>query len=253
VSAEQRRVAVVTGGASGIGRAAALQLGADGFDVAVLDNACELAQETAAEVEATGAHAIAVELDVRSEDSVAAAFAQVAQSLGVVYALVNSAGVFSEIPFAELSLAEWRRIVDTNLTGTFLCCREGVRQIRAAGTEGRIVNVASVHSVAPSAGLSHYDASKGGIWMLTKSLALELGPLGISVNAVGPGIITRTRLTSGPSEGYLAKVIPALPLRRVGQPEDVAGPISFLCSQQAGYITGSLLIVDGGMLLTAQT
>ncbi len=253
MSTDQRRVAVVTGGASGIGRAAALQLGAEGFAVAVLDLAGELAQETAAEIRAAGSNAIALELDVRSEDSVAAAFAQVAEALGTVYALVNVAGVLSDFPFAELSLAEWQRIVDTNLTGTFLCCREAVRQILAAGTEGRIVNVASVHSLAPSAGLSHYDASKGGIWMLTKSLALELGPLGISVNAVGPGIIIGTRLTSGPSEAYLARVVPALPLRRAGQPEDVAGAISFLCSQKAGYMTGSMLIVDGGMLLTAQT
>ncbi len=253
VTGSGARVAVVTGGASGIGRGAALSLGKDGFDVAVLDVDLPGAQVTAKGIEATGSRSIAVAVDVSSEAGVRAAFVRVAEELGVPYALVNSAGILRRSAFTEMSLEEWRRVLDINLTGTFLCCRELARLLGQAKSPGRIVNIASVHSLAPGVGLGHYDASKGGIWMLTKSLARELGPDGILVNAVGPGLVVGTALTGGPSESYLAQTLPALPLKRAGRPEDIAGAISFLCSDAASYMTGSMVIIDGGMLVTAQT
>lgn len=250
--------AIVTGGASGIGRAAAHRLASDGFAVAVLDQDEKAARSVAEQIRAAGGSAVARLVDVGSPAKVESAFASAAGEIGAVSVLVNSAGIIHTSPVLELSVEDWNRVLKVDLTGTFLCCQAGAKLMMRIARQpeetggGRIVNIASVHSLAPGRGLAHYDAAKGGVWMLTKNLALELAPHGITVNAVGPGLIL-TNLAGGPNDEYLSQVVPTIPLGRPGQPEDVAGPISFLCSPDASYITGAMLFVDGGMLLTTKT
>jgi NAD(P)-dependent dehydrogenase (short-subunit alcohol dehydrogenase family) len=250
---QDQEVAIVTGAAAGIGRAAARRLGADGYRVACLDIDEDGAGQAAEEISRDGGTAIAGGLDVCSEDGVAAAFDRVRAELGPPDALVSSAGILQIGPALELRADVWRATIDVNLTGTFLCNQAAARLMTTSGRGGRIVNIASVHSQAPGRGLSHYDASKGGIWMLTRSLALELAPHRIRVNAIGPGLVVNTRLGGGTSQDYLDSVVPTIPLGRPGQPDDIAGVVAFLCSADASYMTGAMLFVDGGMLLTTHT
>jgi NAD(P)-dependent dehydrogenase (short-subunit alcohol dehydrogenase family) len=247
------RVAIVTGSASGIGRAAALRLSKDGYSVACLDIDEGGAIGAAEEIRSLGGIGLGLHLDVSSESDVTTTFSEVRAELGRLRALVHSAGILHVEPALDLGAKAWRDVLEVNLTGTFLCDQAAARLMVADSNSGSIVNVASVHSQAPAKGLSSYDASKGGIWMLTRNLALELAPHGITVNAIGPGLIVHTRLGGGTSEKYLDSVVPTIPLGRAGEPDDIAGPVSFLCSVDAAYVTGAMLFVDGGMLLTAHT
>lgn len=250
---QQQRVAIVTGAATGIGRAAALRLARDGYAVACLDIDDAKAKDVADEAREGGGNAAARHLDVTEPGEVAAVFQRVCAELGPPQALVHSAGILHYRPALELAAEDWRRVIDVNLTGTFLCDQAAARLMAETGRGGRIVNIASVHSQAPGRGLSAYDASKGGIWMLTRNLALELAAHRITVNAIGPGLVIHTRLGGGTSQEYLDAVIPTIPLGRAGEPDDIAGAIAFLCSPDAAYITGAMLFADGGMLLTAHT
>jgi NAD(P)-dependent dehydrogenase (short-subunit alcohol dehydrogenase family) len=250
---QDNETAIVTGAATGIGRAAAHRLAADGYRVACLDIDEDGAGQAATHIQKDGGTAIAAGLDVCSEESVSQIFDQVQAELGSPDVLVSCAGILQISPALELSADDWRKTVDVNLTGTFLCDQAAARLMRSSGRGGRIVNIASVHSQAPGRGLSHYDASKGGIWMLTRSLALELAPHRIAVNAIGPGLVVNTRLGGGTSQEYLDSVVPTIPMGRAGEPDDIAGVVAFLCSADASYMTGAMLFVDGGMLLTAHT
>lgn len=248
----EARVAVVTGAGSGIGRAAAKRLARAGWSVACLDVHLEGAAEAAAEIQGDEGRAVALRADVTDETQVEQAVRKAETRLGQLGCLVNSAGILHISPVLELTLADWQRVISTNLTGSFLVAREAARRMVAAGRGGRIVNVGSVHSVAPGEGIAAYDASKGGIAMLTRTLALELTPHGINVNTVAPGLI-RTKLAGPSNDAYVAATIAAIPAHRIGEPEDVAGAIAFLCGPEAAYVTGATLVIDGGMLLTAHT
>jgi hypothetical protein len=243
---------VVTGAASGIGRATALRLARDGFSVAVVDRDKNAVESVADAIRADGPECHAFELDVTEAGAVQETFARLESQVGAPYALVNSAGILHLAPALELTAEDWRRVLDVNLTGAFLCAQAAARLMTRAGHGGRIVNVVSVHAQSPGVGLAHYDASKGGLWMLTRNLARELAPQQIAVNAVGPGLVL-TNLGGGTDADYVAETERTIPFGRAAEPDEIAGPISFLCSDDASYITGAMLFVDGGMLLTAHT
>jgi NAD(P)-dependent dehydrogenase (short-subunit alcohol dehydrogenase family) len=242
------RVAVVTGGASGIGRAISQRLARDGRRVAVLDLDGAAAERAAADLRGTGGTALGVPVDVADRAAVDAALTRVREELGPVEILVTSAGLDSFMPFTEITPELWDRVIAVNLSGTFHCLQAAVPDMLAAGW-GRIVTISSSSAQSGAARMAHYVASKGGVIGLTKALAMELAPRGITVNTIPPGSIetpmTRRAEESGnlPSMEIVAKVVP---VGRTGTPEDIAAACAFLCSDEAGYITGQQINVNGG-------
>lgn len=242
------RVALVTGGASGIGRGIAGRLADAGAEVAVADLDAGRAAATAAEL---GGRAIGLGADVRDEAEVGAMLRDVTAALGVPTILVNNAGIYPATPIADMAVEEWDRVMATNLRGAFLCLREGARAMRAGGGGGTIVNVSSIESMHPSfVGMAHYGASKGGLNMLTRSAALEFAPDRITVNAVCPGGVETEGTQAAFGEGLKQQLEARIPLGRVATPEDIGGVVLFLASPAASYITGATLVVDGGYLIT---
>ena len=230
------RVAVVTGGGSGIGAAIVKRLAADGLRVATLD----------LKPSETDEHSFTA--DVTDRGQVDAALAGVREQLGPVAVLVNAAGLDSFKKFHDVSFERWQRVIDVNLNGVFHCIQAVLPDMIEAGW-GRIVNISSssTHSGAPY--MAPYVAAKSAVNGLTKTLALEYGPSGITVNAVPPGFIDTPMLRAAESRGFLGDVqasIEATPVRRIGRPEDIAAATAFLCSEEAGYITGQILGVNGG-------
>jgi NAD(P)-dependent dehydrogenase (short-subunit alcohol dehydrogenase family) len=240
------RTALVTGAGSGIGRGIALALGRAGYRVAVnYHDTPEGADETVAAVREAGADAFAVHADVRRAGEVQGMIAAVVDRTGALDLLVNNAGVQTWTAFLDVTEEEWDLVIDTNLKGCFLCTQAAARQMRDQG-RGAIVNIGSGSNKVAFPRLVAYTASKGGIEMLTKVAAVELGPLGIRVNCVAPGAIDieRTRLEDpnyAETWGRLA------PLQRVGLPTDVAGAVVFLASDQASFVSGQTLWVDGAL------
>jgi NAD(P)-dependent dehydrogenase (short-subunit alcohol dehydrogenase family) len=239
------KVALVTGGGQGIGRALSLALAKAGADVAVADILLTPAQQVSAEIEALGRRSLAIYVDVTQPASVQAMVETCQQGLGGLDILVNNAGIFPIKPVTAIAEEEWDRVMAVNLKGTFLCSQAALGLMRRAGG-GRIINVASVSGLVGAVGLTHYAASKAGVIGFTKALAREVAPLGITVNAIAPGIIetetTRQTFPEGALQAYQAQV----PLRRLGQPEDLTGLVVFLASPAAAYITGQVYAVDGG-------
>lgn len=243
-------LALVTGGESGIGAACCERLARDGADVIVsYHRDREAAVEICARVEAEGRKAEAVQCDVSKEESVRRLFDS-AEALGTVDWLVNSAGVnMSHNRVADMPADEFDTLVATDLRGPFLTCREFVR--RLAGRPGRIVNISSIHESAPREGGAAYDAAKGGLAQLTRTLALELAGQQVAVNGVAPGmILTPMNKDAIEDAALLRRREAAIPWGRAGQPEEVADLVAFLLSRQADYITGTTMVIDGGLSLT---
>jgi NAD(P)-dependent dehydrogenase (short-subunit alcohol dehydrogenase family) len=243
VTASARRVAAVTGAAGGIGAAVCARLAADGFAVACLDYREPEAAKVAAGLAGT---ARGYGMDVRDARSVRAAASAIRAELGEPWLLVNAAGVFSIQRLTDLDEAEWDRLLDTNLKGPFLTCREFIPAMTAAGS-GAIVNIASTAGVRGGRLRAAYCASKGGLVLLTRSLAIDHGPEGIRVNCVCPGLIdTEMADWIRHDEEALHRWSATLPARRMGIPAEIADAVSFLASDHASYLQGSVLMVDGG-------
>lgn len=248
----QRGWALVTGSSHGIGRALAQRLGADGFDVAVNYRKDKEGAETTAElVRAAGSQAIIVSADVGDSREVGAMFDEIAKQTGPLTALINNAGVQTFKSLIDLEESDWDRTIRTNLKGTFLCTQQAARRMRDAGSRGSIVNIGSGSNQTPFPNLVDYTASKGGIEMLTKVAAVELGRYGIRVNCVAPGAIENER-TNEEDPTYAETWANITPLGRVGTMTDVADAVSLMLSEQAGFITGQTVFVDGGLWTRGQ-
>lgn len=246
------RVAAVTGAESGIGAACAVALAKAGADVAVLYyRDIDAAGVTVSSFPQTGGRSLLAQVDICDEASVEAAFDRIAEGLGLPTILVNSAGLNqSQTLVADMTLAQWNRLIATDLTGAFLTCRRFVRDLRAAGRPGSIVNISSIHASTARAGAADYDAAKGGLANLTTTLALETAPLQINVNAVAPGmVLTPMNARAVADETYRKSLEASIPWGRAGRPEEIAELVAWLASPAAAYITGTTVTIDGGLSL----
>ncbi len=244
------KIALVTGAQQGIGRATALALAEEGADVAVnwLDDR-EAAEGVAQAIRAKGRRALPVQADVSRLDQVAAMVAATERELGPIDILVNNAAVFPRVAFLDMSEADWDFVLDANLKGTCFCAQAAAREMVAAGRGGVIINLTSGAAFRSSPRGAHYVASKGGVLSLTRALALELAPYRIRVNAIAPGLTDTAQPRYGMSEAELAEAARAVPFGRMAQPEEIARAAVFLASDDAGFITGQTLHVNGGSYL----
>ena len=244
------KVAIVTGSESGIGKAIAIRLGSEGASVVVdfLSNVDEAA-DTKAKVEAAGGKAITVEADISKLTDVQNLVEQAWQQFGGCHILVNNAGVERHAPFVEASEADYDLVMNINLKGAFFLTQRFVQKLVAAKQPGRVVNISSVHEDMVFPNFASYCAAKGGMRMLMRDLAMELGPLGITVNNVAPGAInTPINASLLADKPKLDALLRNIPLGRLGTPEEVAGVVAFLASEDAAYVTGSTYFIDGGLI-----
>ncbi len=242
------RVAIVTGGASGMGLGAARHLAEAGHPVAILDVQEHLFEGALAELRAAGVPAFAFSVDVTDRAQVDAATQAVREQLGPISIIVTSAGVSGSVPFAELTQDDWSRMLAINLTGTFNCIQSAIADMVAAGW-GRIITISSSSAQSGVSNRAHYAASKGGVIALTKALAMEFGPSGITVNTIPPSIID-TPMARGPASHRSLDAVAAItPVRRVGTADDIGAACLFLCSDDAGFITGQQIGVNGGLYI----
>lgn len=241
------RTAFVTGASRGIGKACALALAAGGARVVVAARTLDRCEEVAAEIRSQGHEAMAVAIDLSSKESIVQAIGQTAKEFGPIHILVNNAGITKDGLALRMKTEDWQTVIDTNLSGSFYAC-QAVMQGMMKERWGRIINISSVVGQTGNAGQANYVAAKAGLIGLTKSLARELSSRKITVNAVAPGFIA-TDMTAVLSEELKQKMLVNIPLGRFGAAEDIAAAVAFLASESAGYITGHVLDVNGGMYM----
>ena len=244
------KVAIVTGAGAGIGRAIALLFSEEGATVVVAEVLEDRGPETASLIREKGNQALFIKTDVRDLNDIQRAVSETAREFGRVDILVNNAGVLQYLPFVQVTEEDWDRIIDINLKGTFFFAQAAAREMIRALQGGKIINMSSIASEVAIEFQSHYMASKGGVRMLTKGMALELAPYGINVNALAPGTI-ETEMTRQDLEDPTIReeAIDAIPLGRIGTPLDVARAALFLATEESDYITGEMIFVEGGYVI----
>ena len=250
--------ALVTGGNSGIGKAVALELGKAGAEVMInYRSKKDQAEEVVNQIEQSGGRALSFQADISQEEQVIALFSKTKEEFGTVDIVVNNAGLQQDAPLEEMTFQQWNLVISINLTGQFLCAREAVREFKRRGVvpevscaAGKIICMSSVHQTIPWAGHVNYAASKGGVMLLMKSIAQEVAPYRIRVNSIAPGAI-RTKINTEAWENPDAydSLMKLVPYKRIGEPEDIGRAAVWLASDQADYINGTSLVVDGGMTL----
>jgi len=238
---ENKKTAVVTGAGVGIGRGIALALAEEGYNIVVADINQETCQKVADEVAGIGVKSLAARCDVSSSADVANLFEKTREAFGQVDVLVNNAGVYPFVSFENMGEADWDKVMSINLKSIFLCSKEAFGVMPEGG---RIINISSIASLVGFSGLVHYCASKGGVNGMVRALALEMAPKKITVNVVAPGAIQTPGAQM--AEETQKQTIAAIPLARIGLPEDIANAVVFLASEKSGYITGQVIVVDGG-------
>jgi 3-oxoacyl-[acyl-carrier protein] reductase len=241
------RVALVTGASQGIGRVCALKLAQSGATLALAARNQQKLQELVGAIEATGGKAAAFSLDVGDEEQIKSVFKSVIAQFGKIDILVNNAGITHDQLVMRMKRADWDSVLNTNLTSAYLCTQQAISSMLKQRW-GRIINVTSIFGQMGQAGQANYAASKAGLIGLTMAIAREVGSRNITCNAVAPGFI-ETAMTSGLGDDFKQNAVKMIPLGRVGSPEDVANAVAFLASEEASYITGHVLNVNGGMLM----
>jgi 2-dehydro-3-deoxy-D-gluconate 5-dehydrogenase len=243
------KVAIVTGGAMGIGQGIAFRLAEAGAAVMIVDVNLEAAEDTVSKIRVEGGKAKAIKADASSVADAKRTVQETVRAFGRLDILVNNAGVYPFAPALEVTEALWDKVVDINLKGLFFYTQAAAQEMVNEGHAGKIINMASIDAMHPTGNLVHYDASKGGVVMVTKALALEFGPRGISINAIAPGGIQTPGASSPSTSDEMMQAFAAhIPMRRMGVPDDIAKVALFLASNASDYMTGSVVVVDGGFL-----
>lgn len=249
----EQKVALVTGAAAGIGAGCAMRLARDGIAIGVLDLDAERCADTVAAIEAEGGKAMALGCDISDRSQVKAAVARIAEALGPITIVVNNAAITGYVPFLEMTDEQWASVHKVNLTGTFIVTQE-VLPAMVEAQWGRIINIASSAAQTGAPKMAHYASSKGGMIALTRSLAVEFGPLGITANVIPPRFITGTIMSehsfANAKQPMSREALAALgPICREGRPEDIAGAVAWLASEEAGFVTGQVIGVNGGRII----
>jgi glucose 1-dehydrogenase len=255
----EKQIAIITGASSGIGAGVAREMAKEGATVVVnfpVPSAKDMAQKVVDEIVANGGKAISYQCDVSKEDDVKQMFSDIVTTYGTVDILVNNAGLQKDAPFAEMTLEQWNFVLGVNLTGQFLCAREAIKEFLRRGVNGKsksagkIICMSSVHEVIPWAGHANYAASKGGVMLMMKTIAQEFAPKKIRINSIAPGAIaTPINHDAWDTASHLQNLLRLIPQKRIGQVEDIGKTAVWLASDDADYVNGTTIFVDGGMTL----